>query len=82
VANVLTMAQSVRDLAGGLDRFEVAAPTLGALVDELDRRHPGLGSHVRATMAVAIDGELHHDAWFTPLRKDAEVVLIQLIAGG
>jgi molybdopterin converting factor small subunit len=82
VAHVLTMAQSVRDLAGGHDRFEVDAPTLGALVDELDRRHPGLGAHVRTTMAVAIDGELHHEAWMTALRKDAEVVFIPLIAGG
>ena len=82
MARVSTVAQSVRDLAGGYDRFEVPGRTLGALVDELDRRHPGLGRHVRATMAVAIDGELHHDAWHVPLRDDAEVVFIPLIAGG
>ena len=82
MAHVLTVAQSVRDFAGGRDRFEVDAPTLGALVDELDRRHPGLGAHVRATMAVAIDGELHHEAWHTRLRDDAEIVFIPLIAGG
>jgi sulfur-carrier protein len=82
VARVLTVAQSVRDLAGGRDRFDVPALTLGALVDELERRHPGLGAHVRETMAVAIDGEVHHEAWHEPLRPDAEVVFIPLIAGG
>lgn len=82
MARVLTVAQSVRDLAGGCDRFEVEAPTLSALVAELDRRHPGLGAHLRETMAVAIDGEMHHEAWHTRLRADAEVVFIPLIAGG
>ena len=82
MARVLTVAQSVRDLAGGRDRFELEAPTLGALVDALDRTYPGLGDHVRRSMAVAIDGELHHDAWDAPLRADTEVVLIPLIAGG
>jgi molybdopterin converting factor small subunit len=82
VARVLTVAQSVRDLAGGRDHFEVDAATLHALVEQLDQRHPGLGAHVRQTMAVAIDGELHHDAWHAPLRPDSEVVFIPLIAGG
>jgi molybdopterin converting factor small subunit len=82
MARVSTVAQSVRDLAGGNDRFEVDARTLGVLVDELDRRHPGLGAHLRTSMAVAIDGELHHEAWYVPLRDDAEVVFIPLIAGG
>jgi molybdopterin converting factor small subunit len=82
VARVLTVAQSVRDLAGGRDHFEVDAPTLRALVDALDRRHPGLGEHVRTTMAVAIDGELHHEAWDQPLKATTEVVFIPLIAGG
>jgi molybdopterin converting factor small subunit len=82
VARVLTVAQSVRELAGGLDRFELDVPTLGALVDALERAHPGLGEHVRQSMAVAIDGELHHHAWDAALRADTEVVLIPLIAGG
>jgi sulfur-carrier protein len=82
VARVLTVAQSVRDLAGGRDRFEIDAPTLRALVETLEQRHPGLGAHVRATMVVAIDGELHHEAWDVPLRADTEVVFIPLIAGG
>jgi molybdopterin converting factor small subunit len=82
VARVITIAQSVRDLAGGLDRFEVDAPTVRALLSALDARHPGLAAHVREAMVIAIDGELHHDAWEAPLSPDSEVVLIPMIAGG
>ncbi len=82
MAHVITIAQSVRDLAGGLDRFEVDAPTVRALLAALDERHPGLAEHVRATMAIAIDGELHPNAWNEPLTKDSEVVFVPMIAGG
>jgi molybdopterin converting factor small subunit len=82
MAHVVTIAQSVRDLAGGRDRFEVDAPTVRALLAALDARHPGLEAHVRETMMVAIDGELRQDAWNEPLAPDAEVVFIPMIAGG
>ncbi len=82
MARVRTIAQSVRNLAGGRDRFDIEAPTLRALIDELERRHPGLGEHVRETMMIAVDGEMHHQDWNMPLRADSEVVLVPLIAGG
>lgn len=82
MARVITIAQSVRDLSGGLDHFEVEAPTVRALLAALDARYPGLDQHVRDTMAIAIDGELHHDAWEESLRPDAEVVIIPRMEGG
>ena len=82
MAHVSTMAQSVRDLAGGLDHFEVDAPTVRALLAALDARHPGLGAHVRESMAIAIDGEIHHNAWNEPLARDTEVVFVPGIVGG
>jgi hypothetical protein len=33
-------------------------------------------------MAVAIDGEIHQDAWFSPIGADSEVYLIPKIGGG
>jgi hypothetical protein len=33
-------------------------------------------------MALAIDGEIHHDAFTEPLRPDSEVCLIPKIGGG
>jgi sulfur-carrier protein len=82
MAHVSTIAQSVRDLAGGLDHFEVDAPTVRALLATLDGRYPGVGKLVRETMFIAIDGELHHQAWEEPLAPDTEVVFVPMIAGG
>lgn len=82
MARISTIAQGVRDLAGGADRFEIDAPTVRALLAELERRHPGLGEMIREQMAIAIDGEVHHDAVDEPLAPDSEVVLIPRIVAG
>ena len=82
MAHVASADQRVRELAGGLDSFEVDADSVRALIAELDRRFPGLGSHVDRHMAIAIDGEIHHDALGEALLPDSEVVLIPRIGGG
>jgi sulfur-carrier protein len=82
MARVSTVAQQVRDLTGGLDHFDVDANTVRALIAALDARFPGLGTVIDAQMAIAIDGELHHDAHGEALSPDSEVVLIPRIVGG
>ena len=82
MARVSTIAQAVRDLADGRDHFELPADNVRALLAALDARYPGLAALVQAEMAIAIDGELHHDAWNEPLAPDAEVVLVPRIGGG
>ena len=47
MAWVSSVDQRVRELAGGLERFEVPAGTVRALLTALEARHPGLGEHVR-----------------------------------
>jgi molybdopterin converting factor small subunit len=82
VAWVSSVDQQVRELAGGLERFAVPARTVRELLAALEARHPGLGVHVRESMAIAIDGEIHQDALAEPLGEHAEVVLIPRIGGG
>lgn len=82
MAHVRTIAQSVRDLAGGLDHFDIEASNVRALLAELEARYPGLGEHVRDEMTIAIDGELYHEALNEPLKPDSEVVFIPLMTGG
>lgn len=82
MALVRTASGTVRALTGGLDRFEVEAATMRALLAALDARFPGLATLVREQMAVAVDGEIHHDADYLSLAPDAEVVLIPRISGG
>ena len=67
---------------GGATEFDIAADNVGRLVTELERRFPGLGEFVEQRMSVAIDGEIHQDAWFSPIAPDSEVVLIPKIGGG
>ncbi len=82
MARVSTVAQQVRALTGGIDHFDIAAPTLRALLAALDQRHPGLADQISDHMAIAIDGEIHHDLLDAPLAADSEVVLIPRISGG
>lgn len=67
---------------GGATEFVSAAGTVKALIDELEARYPGLGDYVDRRMAVAIDGEIHQDAWYSPIGPGSEVVLIPKIGGG
>ena len=69
-------------LTGGASAFEVQAGTVRAMIDELDGRFPGLGELIDRRMAIAIDGEIHQDAWFAPIGPDSEVYLIPKIGGG
>jgi molybdopterin converting factor small subunit len=66
----------------GASEFEVEAATVRDLIRRLDERFPGLGEFVDRRMALAIDGEIHQDAWFSPIRADSEIYLIPKIGGG
>lgn len=76
------MSQLAWPLTGGAGEIEVSAATVRALIAELDARYPGLGALIDRRLALAIDGEIHQDAWFAPLAPDSEVHLIPRIGGG
>ena len=67
---------------GGASEFEVEAATVREVIASLDARFPGLGEFIDRRMAFAIDGEIHQDAWFSPIRPDSEIYLIPKIGGG
>ncbi len=67
---------------GGQSEFEIEGATVRDLIAALDARFPGLGDFVDRKMAFAIDGEIHQDAWFSPVGPDSEVYLIPKIGGG
>ena len=71
-----------RRFTGGLTEFDIEADTVRRLVAELDRRYPGIGDWLDRRMAVAIDGEIHQDAWTSPLAPGSEVYFIPKIGGG
>ncbi len=67
--------------AGGLEAIVIEAPRVRELMLELVARYPALGDTLRQ-MAVAIDGEIYHDADYLPLRSDSDVYLVPRITGG
>ena len=73
---------AARRFTGGATEFDVEANTVRRMIVELDRRFPGLGQQIDEGMAVAIDGEIHQDAYQARLEPDSEVVLIPKIGGG
>jgi sulfur-carrier protein len=67
---------------GGVSAFDLDAATVRDLIAALDARFPGLGDFIDRKMAFAIDGEIHQNAWFSPIEPASEVVLIPKIGGG
>ena len=67
---------------GGASEFEVDAATVRDVIAFLDARFPGLGAFIDRRMAFAIDGEIHQDAWFSPVGPHSEIYLIPKIGGG
>lgn len=71
-----------RSFTGGETEFDIEADSVRRLISELERRYPGLGEFLNRKMAVAIDGEIHQDAWTSPIGPTSEVYLIPRIGGG
>ncbi|HEY1930071.1 MAG TPA: MoaD/ThiS family protein [Caulobacteraceae bacterium] len=82
MVRVTLACSDCRLLAGGVSALDVEADTVGRMIAELDRRHPGLGEQIRRRAAIAIDGEIHQDALAVPLSPGSEVYLIPRIGGG
>jgi len=67
----------------GVRELEVDGATVGAVIDELDRRHPGLGHMLRESASVAIDGELQpRGTFYAPVATDADLHFLIPITGG
>ena len=82
MAQVVAVSSDVLAFTGGENRFEIAADTVRRLILALDERFPGLGDLIERRVAIAIDGEIHRNAWGAALKPDSEVVLIDRIGGG
>ena len=78
----------LRRLTGGHDRLEVAGATLGALVDAIERAHPGFRERVvadgelRPSLAVSVDGDLVTRGLDEPVGSASEVHFVPALGGG
>ena len=83
MARILLTDSLSKQFTGGAGDFDIAAPTVRKLIRELEARYPGLGAQVEeGFISVAIDGEIHQDAFLEELREDSEVAFLPAIRGG
>jgi sulfur-carrier protein len=66
---------------GGIDQVTIDAPRVADLIGALAARFPGLHDLLEQS-AVAIDGQIYHQARYEPLRPESEVHLLPAVSGG
>ncbi len=52
------------------------------LLENLKIKYPGLRPQIERGVSLAIDGKIYKESWFTPIKKDSEVVLMPFMIGG
>ena len=81
MARVIFTASFASLYAGGKVEHEVPGENIRQLVRALDYRYPGIGERL-AHGAVAIDGEIHQNAFLEAVGPDTEVCFMPPIEGG
>ena len=66
---------------GGLDEVSIDAPRVHELLRALTERFPAIAAQL-ATVSIAVDGEIYHDAEFVALKGDSEIYLLPRVSGG
>ncbi|HPP53752.1 MAG TPA: MoaD/ThiS family protein [Thermoguttaceae bacterium] len=73
---------------GGLRRMEVAGGSVREIVEELEKRFPGIagqihqGGKIRPTLVITVDGQLATAGLDTPVGPSSEVCLLPFLGGG
>jgi molybdopterin synthase sulfur carrier subunit len=78
----------LQDLTGGRERVAVPGLSVRQVIDNLEAAYPGIRSRLveddrlRASIAVAVDGEISHLGLRQRLREESEVHFLPAISGG
>jgi molybdopterin converting factor small subunit len=82
MATVILSTDIAREFTGGETEFDIEAGTIRAVVKALDARFPGMAAALSKGMAVAIDGQIHHEFFLEPVGPNSEVCFLPAIEGG
>ncbi len=82
MAEVLLYRDLAKQFTGGQEKLRVDAKDVRTLLRALDADFPGLGKVLQTDMAVAIDGQIYHDALLEPIGADSEICFLPAIEGG
>ena len=78
----------LRDLTGGKSTVEASGANVRELIDDLDRRWPGIrarlveGGRLRSNLSVAVDGEISPLGLREAVGSASEVHFVAAIKGG
>lgn len=72
----------LRRFTDGAEVVEVEASTVGEVLQELVKAHPGLDPVIKAGVSVAVDDEIVQRAMHHPVKPDSEVFILQQFRGG
>ncbi len=78
----------LRDLTGGVESVQSPGGTVREVIEELDRRYPGVkarlfdGDSLRPGIAVAVDGAISRQRLRHKLEEGSEVHFLPQINGG
>jgi molybdopterin converting factor small subunit len=78
----VAIPNGLRPLTGGIEQVGIAARDVASAVAALDARFPGFAAALGRRFAVAIDGEILHDAWHEPLPSGSELHFLPALGGG
>ena len=78
----VAIPSGLRELTGGVAEVDLVAKDVRGAVAALDARFPGFADALGSRFAVAIDGEILHDAWHEPLPAGSELHFLPALSGG
>ena len=78
----VTLTGNLRQFTGGIAELDIDASTVNQLFRRLGRDYPALAPHLEKGLAVAIDGQIYHDALLQEIGAGSEVHILPQIAGG
>ncbi len=85
---VVWVPAPLRGLTNGRETLTVPGATVGEVINELERLHPGLrarlcdGDRLRRGVAVAVDTELARLGLLQPVGPQSEVHFLPAVSGG
>ena len=85
---IVWVPAQLRDLTGGRETVAVPGRTVGEVVAELDRLHPGIrerlceGDGLRPGLSVAVDDQIARFGLGEPVGENSEVHFLPAIGGG
>ncbi len=85
---VVWIPSLLRSLTGGRETVTVPGDTVGQVIDELERLHPGMkarlceGEGLRPGMAVAVDTQVARLGLRQPVAEKSEIHFLPAVSGG